>query len=517
LSFIDKLSSPKDDTDLHYDSSREMARGVSWAVLMRWCMRCIGLASTLILARLLSPDDFGVAAMGTLLVGFVGTFTDVGVTQHLIRAREIDRAHCDTAWTIGFLQSVFISIALVALAYPAAAYFGEPRVVNVIYVLALAVFIGGFCSIGLVLARRELNFALDFRFQIYKKLLIFGATVGAALYLRSYWALVLGYLAGTITSVVLSYVMHPYRPAWSLAKMREYLSFGLYVMPLRLGNVLHKMAPKFIVGGLGSASTLGAFTVSNGLASTFTAEIVVPMGRGLFPNYARLAGDKPGLSAVYRQILALVSLVVIPIGTGMSAVASCARAQVDLGRSAHRIPCHRCGDLRGLAHHEQPDPRSHGPGALGRGAFVAEARDHGTDAFAWCASRGSAWPRAGNHRCAARVPAPDLPRNSPGGHPALVGPRRPVMASGCQCLGHVCGHQGVASARPAMGRAASRLRRGSGRGCLYRYDAGALAHLGAPRRRRAHRHQSATQAPAVFSDCLDRMRGHRDSEGFLGS
>jgi lipopolysaccharide exporter len=328
LSFIDKLSSPKDDTDLHYDSSREMARGVSWAVLMRWCMRCIGLASTLILARLLSPDDFGVAAMGTLLVGFVGTFTDVGVTQHLIRAREIDRAHCDTAWTIGFLQSVFISIALVALAYPAAAYFGEPRVVNVIYVLALAVFIGGFCSIGLVLARRELNFALDFRFQIYKKLLIFGATVGAALYLRSYWALVLGYLAGTITSVVLSYVMHPYRPAWSLAKMREYLSFGLYVMPLRLGNVLHKMAPKFIVGGLGSASTLGAFTVSNGLASTFTAEIVVPMGRGLFPNYARLAGDKPGLSAVYRQILALVSLVVIPIGTGMSAVASDAVAVV---------------------------------------------------------------------------------------------------------------------------------------------------------------------------------------------
>src|SRR5688572_6952043 len=101
---------------------------------MRWCKRCMGLASMLILARLLGPDDFGVAAMGGLLVGFVATLTDVGVSLHLIRAREIDRAHCDTAWTISFLQHVFISLALVALAVPAAGYFREPRVINVIYV-----------------------------------------------------------------------------------------------------------------------------------------------------------------------------------------------------------------------------------------------------------------------------------------------------------------------------------------------------------------------------------------------
>jgi lipopolysaccharide exporter len=328
LSFLDERSGAQDNVNPGYNASRDMARGISWAVLMRWCIRCIGLASTLILARLLTPDDFGVAAMGTLLVGFVAAFTEVGVSQHLIRAKEIDRAHCDTAWTIGLLQSVFISIVLVALAFPAAAYFAEPRVVSVMYVVALAVFLGGFCSVGPVLARRELNFALDFRFQIYKKLLVFGATVGAALYLRNYWALVLGYLTGTTATVLLSYAMHSYRPGWSLARMREYLRFGIYMMPLRLANVLHQMAPKFIVAGLGNASILGAFTVSKGLAGMLTAEIVQPMGRGVFPNYARLAADRPGLSAVYRQVLALVALVVIPLGAGMSAVATDAVAVI---------------------------------------------------------------------------------------------------------------------------------------------------------------------------------------------
>lgn len=305
-----------------YNASRELTRGVFWAVLMRWAMRAIGLLSMLILARLLSPEDFGVAAMGTLLVGFLTAFAEIGISVHLIRAKDIDRVHCDTAWTMGLLQNVLISLALVALAHPASLYFNEPRVVNVIYVIALAHFIGGFHNIGPVLARRELNFALDFRFNVYRKLVIFAATVGIALYLRSYWALVLGHLIGGVASVILSYGMHSYRPSWALKKAPEYLRFGLSIIPLRLATTLHGMAARFLVGGAASASSLGSFTVSSGLATIFTAEIVQPMGRGLYPNYARLAAHKERLSAVYRQVLAMVTLIVIPLGVGMSATAS---------------------------------------------------------------------------------------------------------------------------------------------------------------------------------------------------
>ncbi len=289
---------------------------------MRWGIRAIGLVSTVILARLLSPEDFGIAAMGMLVIGLLYAFTEFGTSMHLIRVKEVNRAQCDTAWTITLLQNVFISILLLLLAPVVAMYFKESRVVGVIHVLAVAAFVAGFSSVGPTLIRRELRFALDFRFNIYNKLLIFAATVGFALVLRNYWALVFGHLVGTIAGVVLSYVIHPYRPAWSLARAPEYLRFALSIVPLRLADQLREMAPQFMVGSLSNASTMGAFTVSNGLATLFTQEIVQPMGRGLLPNYTRLANDKAQLSAIYRKVLAMVVLLAVPVGVGVSAIAN---------------------------------------------------------------------------------------------------------------------------------------------------------------------------------------------------
>ncbi len=304
-----------------YNASREIVRGVSWAILMRWGMRAIGLVSTVILARLLSPEDFGVAAMGMLVIGLLYAFTEFGTSMHLIRVKEIDRAQCDTAWTITLLQNWLIALVIVLLAPSAAAYFQEPRVVEVMYVLAIVAFVDGFSSVGPTLLRRELKFDLDFRFNMYKKLLVFTATVGLALWLRSYWALVYGKLVGTVAGVVLSYVIHPYRPTWSLARAPEYLRFAVLIVLMSLADRLRDMAPKFMVGSLGSASTMGLFTVSHGLATLFTQETVGPMGRGLFPNYTKLASDKAKLSAIYRKVLAMVALVTIPVGVGVSAVA----------------------------------------------------------------------------------------------------------------------------------------------------------------------------------------------------
>jgi len=305
-----------------YNASREVLRGVSWAILMRWGMRAIGLVSTVILARLLTPEDFGIAAMGMLFIGLLFGMSEFGTSMLLIRLKEVDRAHCDTAWTMTLLQHVVISLLLVLLAPLVAMYFKEPRVVGVIYVLAVSCFITGFSSVGPVLLRRELKFDADFRFNTYKKLLVFVATVTLAFILRDYWALVFGYLIGKIGSVLLSFYIHPYRAAWSLEKAPEYLRFALSIMPMRLANQLREMAPRFIVGSLGNPVTMGAFTVSSGLATLFTQEIVQPMGRGLFPNYTKLASNKKHLSAVYRKVLAVVALLALPVGFGVSAVAS---------------------------------------------------------------------------------------------------------------------------------------------------------------------------------------------------
>lgn len=304
-----------------YDAGRQVMRGVSWAVVMRWCMRGIGLLSTVILARLLSPEDFGIAAMGMLVIGLLYAFSEFGTSMHLIRVRELDRAHCDTAWTITLLQHVVIGALLFALAPLAADYFSEPKVVGVMQVLAVSSIIGGFSSVGVALIRRELKFDLDFRFNVYKRVAKFVATVALAFILRDYWAIVYGQVVATVFAVGLSYTIHPYRPRFSLERAGEYVRFAGSILPMRAANHLVDSLPKVIVGSLGNSVAMGAFSVSHGVATLFTQEIVQPMGRGLFPNYAKLASDKEKLSSVYRKVLGTVALLALPIGVGVSAVA----------------------------------------------------------------------------------------------------------------------------------------------------------------------------------------------------
>ena len=124
--------------------------------------------------------------MGTLLVGFLNGFLELGAESLLIREREATRAHCDTAWTIRLIQGAVLALLLVGLAVPVSDFFGEPRLVDVIYLIALSAFIEGFDNIGMVLVRKELDFAKDFRFGIYNRIAVFLFTVSFAFALRSY-------------------------------------------------------------------------------------------------------------------------------------------------------------------------------------------------------------------------------------------------------------------------------------------------------------------------------------------
>lgn len=305
---------------------------------MRWCIRFVGLGSTVVLARLLTPEDFGIAAMGMMVIGFLTRFSQFGTSQHLIRSKEIDKAHRDTAWSIDVLQGLFVAVMLVALAVPATKYFREPRVEDVMYILAVSAFLGGLTNIGHALARRNLKFALDFRFNVYRKMLVFFTTLGCALILRDYWALVIGSLVGTVVGVALSYIMFPERPAWSLARAPEYLRFSAAVLPMRIGRAILGQLPLLVVGGLGNATAMGAYHVSSNLASTFTQEIVIPMGRGLYPNYVRLAREPRRLSEIYRTVLGLVTVVCMPLGVGLSAVANDVVAVILGGQWAFAVP-----------------------------------------------------------------------------------------------------------------------------------------------------------------------------------
>jgi O-antigen/teichoic acid export membrane protein len=222
-----------------YNKGRtSILKGAALAITMRWSDRMIGLASTLILARLLVPEDFGIIAMASLVVGLLDVLLDLGVNVALIQNRNAEPAHYDTAWTLRLLQTV-VSATLIASGAPLAGdYFGDQRVVAVLQAMSIGLVLMGLENIGVITFQKNMQFGLDFRFIFTKRIAGFLATIAAAWFLRSYWALVIGTLVSKTTGVLLSYAMHPMRPRISFEKFREIFGVSQWMLIRSIGGYL---------------------------------------------------------------------------------------------------------------------------------------------------------------------------------------------------------------------------------------------------------------------------------------
>ena len=297
---------------------RNMLRGAGWGALMRLSQRMIGLINIMILARLLTPVEIGLVALATLLIGLVDQMSNIGVSMQLIRKRDIDRNDCDSAWTMRLLIGAALAALIAMLAQPAAAYFHEPRVEPIIYALAGAYFIKNCASIGMVLARRDLDFATDFRFTVYVRLATFFFTVLAAFLLRNAWAIVLGTLLGNLFSVVISFRMHPYRPRFDLSRAGEYLTFGLSILPMSFGQYLVAKVGSWIVGNAAPTEKFVAYNMGSELSHIFSTQVVRTIGRGQFPNYSKITDQRDLLSRAFSYEIGAVLTMVLPICVGLA-------------------------------------------------------------------------------------------------------------------------------------------------------------------------------------------------------
>jgi len=203
-----------------------MAKGAAWTVFMRMAIRIIGLISTTILARLLVPADFGLVAMATMVWMALEAMGEFSFNVALIQNQAAGRHEYDTVWTMTILRGMVLALLMLALAGPAAAFFKEPRLEAIFHVLALVPVIQGFANVGIVDFQKHLRFDKDFVFMVGVKLSGFAVTVPLAFIWRSYWALVAGIVTAGVARLVLSYVLHPHRPRFTLVRWRRIFAFS---------------------------------------------------------------------------------------------------------------------------------------------------------------------------------------------------------------------------------------------------------------------------------------------------
>ncbi len=298
-----------------------MATGAMWMVLFKLLERGLGLISTLMLARLLAPKDFGIVAMAMSLIALLELFSAFGMDTVLIQQNNATDVHFNTAWTMNVLAGWAVGLVLLALAWPAAHFYREPELLGVVCAFALSAALQGFENIGVVQFRKEQRFDKEFHYLLTKKIMGFAIIVPLAFWLRNYWALVVGTLTGRIGIVIYSYFAHPYRPRFSLGVVSEMMHFSKWLMMQNALTFLKERSASFFIGRFAGSAALGSFSVSAEIASMPGTELVAPINRAILPAYVKLAHDPRALGREYLTVMSGIALLGVPAVAGVALAA----------------------------------------------------------------------------------------------------------------------------------------------------------------------------------------------------
>lgn len=299
----------------------KLMRGAAWIIAARIFTNLVGLASTIILARLLLPSDFGIVAMATTILAVAQSVTDLSLTSALIQRKNVDEEHFHTVWTIGLLRSAGIVVIISLAAYPLSRLYGDPQLFEVLLATGVIAAIPGLSSPRLVMMTKNLVFWQGFVVQVTERVLVLLVSGGIAVLTHSYWALLAGSFVGAISAVTLSYLLAPYRPHLSFSRIGDLFAYSFWLSVGGVVNSLNWKLDQIVLGYLVGKGPFGIYTMADRLSALPVHESIAPLSQTLFPALARIADDPDRLRKGYLRAQGIVCAIALPIGFGFALVA----------------------------------------------------------------------------------------------------------------------------------------------------------------------------------------------------
>ena len=284
-------------------------------------MNALGMISTVVMARLLVPADFGVVAIGMTVLAIVQAVTNMSLGQALIHLDEPDDRHLDCAWTLNMLRGLLLGGIIAALGPFLADLYGDERLKLVLAIFGGSVFISGLANTKLAMLERDLLFHQRFIMQTSSKLVLVIISIAVAWQTRSYVALVAGTVASQVTQVLVSYAVAPRIPRLRLKEAGALLSFSWWLTLTEIMATINVRFEPLVIGKFLTIHTLGLFTVATNLSSLPTRETTRPLSATLFPAFRQLRDQPERLRRAYTRAQTLISAIALPCGILMAVLA----------------------------------------------------------------------------------------------------------------------------------------------------------------------------------------------------
>lgn len=300
---------------------RRAAIGTGWIVAWRMATRALGLISTLVLIRLLSPGDFGLVALATSFITAVDTLSALGIEDALVREHAPTADMYDTAFTMTALRGLVTTLVIAAGALPVSRFFADPRLAVVLWALAGGVLIQSLNSVGIVDFRRDMAFHREFVLQIQPRLVSVAVTIGIAAVWHSYWALIGGILTARTLRAIVGYRMHGWRPRFTLSAWRQLIGFSLWSWAISIVELARDRVDMFVVGRAISPAAVGTYAIAEEVSVLPSTEVVLPLCRAVFSAFSTVRRVGGNLQEAMIRPVAATFLVIWPAGLGISLIA----------------------------------------------------------------------------------------------------------------------------------------------------------------------------------------------------
>ncbi len=274
----------------------------------------LGMASTVVLARLLTPQDFGLITMVTAVTGFVVMFKDMGLSMATVQRSEVNHAQISTLFWINVVLSIGVMLVIAALAPAIAWFYGEPRLELITLALAGAFIFGGLTVQHQALLRRQMRFVSLAFIQIVSMLAGILTAIIAAFYGAGYWALVLMQLATAITGAIAVWVACGWRPGLPVRRsgVREMLAFGGNLTGFNFVNYFARNLDNVLIGRFWGANELGMYNKAYNLLLLPIRQVNMPITSVVIPGLSRFQKEPEKFRAFYKKGISLLVFLNMP-------------------------------------------------------------------------------------------------------------------------------------------------------------------------------------------------------------
>lgn len=296
--------------------SRRTIEGFAWMFVGAGSQALLRIGVLAVLARLLTPTDFGIVSAAMTVVALADIFGTIGIAPAIVQMPQLDRVHVRTGFTVSALSGIAISALLFASAGTVAGLFQIPAVEPALRILCLVFAIRGFAVVAEAKLQREMRFRSISLIGMASYAFGYGAVaIGLALAGFGVWALAWGQIAQSLlaSAAFIACSRHAMAPLLHLGALRRLLRFGLGVTLALLGNHVALNADQFIVGRWLGAATLGIYN----RAYTILMQPVNLFGavgdKVLFPALATIQSDQERLARAYCRAVGLIALATLPL------------------------------------------------------------------------------------------------------------------------------------------------------------------------------------------------------------